>query len=528
MENVLKKLDLIAGINTEKTIALWLERLAFLFLILMTLMAPHSIAATQIAYILGMIFWIARFFIKPRPKFIKTALFIPFLAFGIWAIISAAFSYAPDISFDKLRNVSLFLIFFFVINNLRTIKSVKLIAFALIFSCMVSVIWTPVERVIGRGVEIQGVKAESPLAKAEMIQGDTIVKVNGKKASSPEQVLAEFEENEVVKINLYRPDFYLDVDVKRIDLLDGKTANEKLGFESWKRSRNWRSAGFYGHYATFAEVLQLIASLAFGLFIAGFGLKRSVREGERERGSEGVIFNRLSRPIAPSLHPAFSLSHILLFICVAMMALALLLTVTRASQAAFMVSAFSIVLLGASRKTFLILLAVAIPLVIGGLIFLQQSRQTNFFDSTDNSTTWRQTVYREGFKLWTKNTRHFILGVGMDSIKRYKDEWGLFDNGKLPPGHFHSTPLQLVVERGLSALLLWLLILGIYKLKMFKILRQNNFKDWIEKGIILGAFGGMVGFFVSGLVHYNLGDAEVAMIFFLIMALAIRIVRERE
>ena len=36
------------------------------------------------------------------------------------------------------------------------------------------------------------------------------------------------------------------------------------------------------------------------------------------------------------------------------------------------------------------------------------------------------------------------FGVGMDSIKRYAKDWRLFDDGKLPTGHFHSTPLQLV------------------------------------------------------------------------------------
>jgi hypothetical protein len=59
---------------------------------------------------------------------------------------------------------------------------------------------------------------------------------------------------------------------------------------------------------------------------------------------------------------------------------------------------------------------------------------------------------------------------------------------------------------------------------MLKTLRQNKFKDWIEKGIVLGCFGGLVGFFTSGLVHYNLGDSEVSMVFYLLMAFAIRIV----
>jgi hypothetical protein len=37
--------------------------------------------------------------------------------------------------------------------------------------------------------------------------------------------------------------------------------------------------------------------------------------------------------------------------------------------------------------------------------------------------------------------------------------------------------------------------------------------------------GGTVGFFVSGFVHYNLGDSEVAMIFYLLMGLTLALER---
>jgi len=124
--------------------------------------------------------------------------------------------------------------------------------------------------------------------------------------------------------------------------------------------------------------------------------------------------------------------------------------------------------------------------------------------------------------------------VGMDSTKRYVKEWNLYDNGGMPMGHFHSTPLQLLVERGLPALLLWLWVLWIYGRTVFKSKRQKlegesskdetrRITDWQTRGILLGCFGGMIGFFTSGLVHFNLGDAEVAMVFFMLMGLSIAI-----
>ena len=122
----------------------------------------------------------------------------------------------------------------------------------------------------------------------------------------------------------------------------------------------------------------------------------------------------------------------------------------------------------------------------------------------------------------------------------------MFDGGRMPLGHFHSTPIQLLVERGLPALLLWLGVLGAYGWMLLNALRRvragpfNPLSTirkpqlkapvatapgsdlWVSRGILLGCLGGMVGFFTSGLVHYNLGDQEVAMMFFLLMGLGVR------
>ncbi len=505
MKNFLEQIDGLANIESSYFWSKLLERTAFICLILMTIFAPHSIALTQTFWLTGMLAWVIRQFIKPRPKLVKSGkLDFALWAFFGWTVISSIFSYAPDISIDKLRGAALFLIFYFVINNLRTIKAAKFIAFALITSCMVSVLWTPIERIFGRGVEIHGLIANSCLTKAILLEGDTILKANNKKVSSPEAFVAELEKNEVNKVEFYRPDFNAIVEIKRADLLSGE-ALEKLGITSWKHSRNWRSAGFYGHYTTFAEVLQMIASLTFGLFIVLFQISNSKFQ-------------------IPKILPQNRIFTLSLFLCLIFMSLALLMTSTRASQLAFIISAFVIVFFHGNRKLIIGLAAIVLPVALIGLYVLQQSRNVGFFDKTDNSITWRETVWREGFNLATNSPRHLLVGVGMDSIKRFKDDWHLFDNGKLPMGHFHSTPLQLAVERGIPALLLWLLVLGVYWKQLFSAIR--NPQSAIEKGILLGCLGGSIGFFASSLVHYNLGDAEVAMVFFLLMAVSARIGNE--
>jgi O-antigen ligase len=535
MRKYLEKLDDFADIKSENSFAKFLERTAFVFMILMFVFAPHSIAGTQIAWLTGMFAWLVRQFVKPRPMrrtIRRTSLDIALWVFFAWSVISSIFSYDPLTSLDKLRNVTLFLIFYYIVNVLRSKRAVIFMASVLITSAMVSVVWTPIERVFGRGVEIVGVRADSPFAKALLMNGDTLLKANGKKIKTPDDLLAEIEANETTDVFFYRPDFYLTVQIKRENLLrgdDGATALEQLGIADWKRSRNWRSTGFYSHYVTFAEVLQLIASLAFGLFIAALGARLQRQRQMTLREESANYSPAATRNFAP----------LILTVCVGAMALALLLTVTRASQIGFLISAFSIVFFGASRKILLILVAVALPVALLGVYFQQQSRQVGYFDSKDESTRDRETFYRKGFDLWTKSARNLLLGVGMDSTKRYVNEWNLFDNQGKPMGHFHSTPLQLLVERGLPGLLLWLWVLWVYGRTLMRHLKfqtssnadldPENPKpslDWRETGIVLGSLGGLIGFFTSGLVHFNLGDAEVVMVFFMLMGLSVALVNQ--
>jgi O-antigen ligase len=182
----------------------------------------------------------------------------------------------------------------------------------------------------------------------------------------------------------------------------------------------------------------------------------------------------------------------------------------------------------------------AIPLVLAGLFVLQQKRNVAFIDQTDQSTTWRETVWREGLHLLVSKPRHLLVGVGMDSIKGHWRQWGMFDGGRIPPGHMHSNLLQIALERGVPALLLWLALLFVYARTLWRLIRTRSSSDgvygsninenklalfWIDRGILLGAFGGLAGFFTSGLVHYNWGDSEVVMVLYMIMGMSLAIVR---
>lgn len=504
MGSLAQKFDQLAGIEPDSNVR-YLDRACFAFLIITTISAPHSIAATQTAWLIGLACLIIRLFLRPRLKLRIGVPDLAILGLFLWTVVTAFLSYDQPTSLGKLRSAAVFVIFYFALYNLRNLRAVFFVAIVLIGSCMVNVIWVPIERLIGRGVEIHKLAAESPLAKALLNEGDTLLAANKKKVRTPEDLVAILEQSETAEVTFYRPDFEFTVIVKSTDLLPGSTAIERLGIGSWQKSRNWRSAGFYGHYATYAEVLQLVGSLLFGITAAGL-----------------AAWLRRRRGFGTTASAVPSTRDLALFAAAfAMIAIALLLTITRAPQLGLMLSVAVVVLVGFGRNWLFVVALFLVPIAIGGLLFLQQSRQIGFFDQNDESTRYRFVMLRDGIRIATESPRNFIFGVGVDSVKKNWQEWGMFENGKLPVSHFHSTPVQLLVERGAPGLILWLLMMGVLVSSIWRTLFSSEALDWRARGVLLGCLGASVGFLASSVVHYNFGDQEVVMTFYLMMALAI-------
>jgi hypothetical protein len=488
-------------------ISTWLERAIVGCLFIIAAFAPHSIAVTQAAWLLGMVLWLARFAIYPRPPISRSPVDYVLIGFFILSGISSIFSYSPITSIGKMRAASLFTIVYLVSQNVRSLRLVRLLALTLIGSCMINVFLTAGQLAIGKGVKVQGVAPGSPLTKAvfrtksvtqptPIVNGDTIWEVDGSPIGTPEELAAALASGTpAAKVKIYRVEWMPELEVPRGQLLPGNNILAQLGISGWSRGRDWRATGFYNHWVTYSEVLQLIASLALGLFLA---LKQ-------KRSLTGVV---------------------LVFAVIGLL-FALGMTVTRASWIGFAVSVVAMLLLSASRRTILIVGACAIPLVLASVVLLQQKRSIGFFDKKDQSTSWREMVWREGFHLLISNPRHVVVGVGMDSIKGHWREWGLFDNGRQPIGHMHSNLLQIALERGLPALIVWLILIGVYIRMLWRITRREN-GDVFARGLALGALGGVLGFFTSGLVHYNWGDSEVVTVVYFIMGLCLVVERTNQ
>ena len=123
-------------------------------------------------------------------------------------------------------------------------------------------------------------------------------------------------------IRIYRVEWMPELEVPRGQLLPGNNVLDQLGISSWSPGRDWRATGFFNHWVTYSEVLQLIASLALGIFLA--------------------------------LKQKSSLTGVLFTVAVVGLVFALGMTVTRASWIGFAVSVVAMLLLSAaifSRRT---------------------------------------------------------------------------------------------------------------------------------------------------------------------------------
>ncbi len=393
--------------------------------------APHSIAGTQTAWLLGMTLWATRFLVRPRPRLFRTPVDTWLLGFFVITFLTSLASYNPEVSIGKLRAASLFTVVYLVSQNVRDRRTLRALVLVLVASCGLGLVHTFGRLALGRGVKVRALAAGGPLRAAGVEEGDTILSVDGTPVGSPEEVEAAVRVERPSKVKeyrspegkrqcvwdaaaacvlVYRHEFLPTYRLARDGLAPGDTAAARLGMTDWSRGRDERATGFYGQYQTYSEVLQLVASLALGLLL--------------------------------SLRRRLSLKGALLALALTGFVAALILTVTRASWAGLLLSSVVIVLVGASRRTLLVTAGLALPLVVAGLFVLQQRRQVGFIDTQEGSTSWRLMVWRDGSRILFSKPRHMLVGVGMDSLKRRWREWGMFDQGRSRGGTCTRRPCR--------------------------------------------------------------------------------------
>jgi len=110
---------------------------------------------------------------------------------------------------------------------------------------------------------------------------------------------------------------------------------------------------------------------------------------------------------------------------------------------------------------------------------------------------------------------HPWLGLGPEGPGKHFDEY-LAQPRSVKPlpdgyyGHLHNLYLQYAAERGLPALICFLVFVGL------------NLRSWLQRpsAIRYFALASMAGLAASGLFEHNLGDSEVLTLFLALFGLA--------
>ena len=468
------------------------EYIISFLLVMYAIFAPHSIALTQGAYLIGLGAWAVQLAVTRRLNQKRNPVDIALFGFFACCVVSSFLSYDPLVSIKGLKSPAFFLAFYFVSNKVRSIRFATFLALALITSCLVSVAYSGVTLAKGRGLQLNSINPDSAFANDTIRTGDIIVEADDTVVNSREDLTQIIDSRRGrLRIRLQRKDALVETSIPRQAIKEASGVGfERLGITT-SPGRNFRITGFYSHYETYAEVLQLIAALAVGMLIA-----------------------------IPNKHSgtAWFLAAV-----IPLLAMTLILTSTRAALAG-LTTAVAVMALAASRRRVLIVMMASVVIVLPlALVAVEHSRGISVFDPEEGSTAYRLEVWREAFGIIKDNP---LVGIGKGSEGKLKERLGLYDEGKLPPGHFHSTPVQVAVWWGLLGLMFYFAFMTIFVVdtwRLIKIVKPDN--RWQLSGIALGSLGAIVAFNVSSLAHFNFGDGEVVMAFWLLTGLAFAVRR---
>jgi len=283
-------------------------------------------------------------------------------------------------------------------------------------------------------------------------------------------------------------------------------------------THSFRASGWTRHYETFAEVLQIVAQLALGFTLA-LWLRRGRGEDEEQADARGEAKGRggwfapgrLARPRVWLTAAAF-----------VVLAAGIALTAMRTTLVAFAVGAAVVTWRATSsgRQRALVAAAVACVLAFGAFAVMR-TRASGALRLGDASAGLRYEVARVAA---SRVHLHPLFGHGMDAVHEHWAEWGFPGRDML---HAHSTPVQLAFERGLPALLFWLwLMWGFWRLALRAERAWRTSRDAYAHGLALGLLGALAGFLASSLVNYNFGDAEVALLVWWMMGVAVKLREE--
>jgi hypothetical protein len=463
------------------------QRIALLGLLVYAAFAPHSVAASSIGVAVAAIGWTIRVATTRTVGLRRSKFDLLILLSILWTMASSLLSVEPRISINKLESLWCVLLFYLT-RAVVTKRTALILVTVLILSSSAGVIYSAYDLVRGRGVVVESLTVESPFHQVDIRPGDTIWRVGGHRlysATELNEIIRSATPNTSMTVSVFSQGEHAERSGLTVTTAD-QIQRFPSGVTGSARSHRFRASGWTRHYETFAELLQIISQLALGIALANL----------RNHGPNKSFKVAMAYAILLALGIAF--------------------TAMRTVLVAFVIGA-SVIAWRSLRGWPRVLFTFALFFVLAfGVVVVSQTRGENALWLTDPSASLRVQVARVGL---SRITLHPLFGHGMDAMKMHWTEWGFPGKDML---HLHSTPLQLAFDRGFPMLLIWLWMMSAFWIHIWRAAgKASELSDTNSYGILLGAVGGLTGFLISSLVNYNYGDAEVAMMFWWLMGIAI-------
>lgn len=161
-----------------------------------------------------------------------------------------------------------------------------------------------------------------------------------------------------------------------------------------------------------------------------------------------------------------------------------------------------------------------VPLVLCVLPFVLPQTVIERFMSIgnmgDSSTSYRVFIWMGAMGI-VRN--YFLGGIGMGEAA-FAEVYPLFSYNAIVAPHSHNTYLQLLVEGGIPALAMFVVILIVFFKSTYNAYRLKEKKS-LDSAMLLGLASGVVGFVFQSLFDYTFYNYRVMAVFFMVIAINI-------
>ena len=487
----MQKPPIVTGSMISRAVA-GLDRAIFAFLALFALALPLSIKGAERSWKIALVLWLVKLLIE-RARPVPQPLTAPLLAFVSLSAISTILSPEPYLSWDRMKIVCLVLAGIVVAQNIKRLSQARWLVSLLVFSAFVAALFTGWQYTHGIGVRVQQLSPSSRLAVRGVRRDAILISIAGHSVNTPgevERIIAAVPGRKAVPIK-YLP--YLGTRQETAFATADDFLQSGLGTPEMQLTlgKPYRAQGTLGHYVVFAEMLMQVGCLAWAL-----------------------LFSADRRRWAPMLCAAVAFFSI---------TAALFATETRAAVAGLAIGCLlQLSLISAGKRRWWAVVGLVL-IVAGATVWFQHTRGLRWIDRNDVGAQFRLLMWEDGLRLVRQ---HPWFGVGMETVRVHWLEWNIRGFIRYHVlSHFHSTYLQIAVERGVPALLAWLWFCVAYSVFLTRLSLRLRGQNRFALATATGIYAGFVAFAFTSFVHYNLGEEPLVMLLFFGMGIVVALDR---